>query len=193
MRLTIDSKVQFFAYQRVRDAVNENRAKAGSVVVLDAQTGGVLALANYPSYVPGTRRHGTASSCATRADRHRRARLDDEALHRRAGAGVGRVRPTEVIQTPRQLFITARRSPTSCTLPMMTAEQIIQRSSNVGTAKMAMRCRRARCGDFYTRVGFGQKPQIDFPAASPAGCAAGSRGGRSTRPPSASATACRCR
>ena len=46
IELAIDSKVQFFAYQRVRDAVLENKAKAGSVVVLDVQTGEVLALAN---------------------------------------------------------------------------------------------------------------------------------------------------
>ena len=45
--------MQFFAYQQLRDAVLENKAKAGSVVVLDAQTGEVLALANYPSYNPG--------------------------------------------------------------------------------------------------------------------------------------------
>jgi cell division protein FtsI (penicillin-binding protein 3) len=61
----IDSKVQFFAYQRVRDAVAEHNAKAGSVVVLDVQTGEVLALANYPSYNPGGARAWPARSCAT--------------------------------------------------------------------------------------------------------------------------------
>jgi cell division protein FtsI (penicillin-binding protein 3) len=56
IQLSLDAKVQFFAYQRVRDAVAEHKAKAGSVVVLDVQTGEVLALANYPSYNPGTAR-----------------------------------------------------------------------------------------------------------------------------------------
>ena len=55
VQLSIDSKIQFFAYQRLKQAVRENQAKAGSVVVLDAQTGEMLALANYPSYVPGKR------------------------------------------------------------------------------------------------------------------------------------------
>ena len=86
--LSIDSKVQFFAYQRIRDAVAEHKAKAGSVVVLDAQTGEVLALANYPSFNPGDRQQPERRTAAQpRADRHLRARLDDEALHRRAGAG----------------------------------------------------------------------------------------------------------
>ena len=55
LQLSIDNKVQFFAYQKLRDAVLEHKAKAGSVVVLDAQSGEVLALANYPSYSPDKR------------------------------------------------------------------------------------------------------------------------------------------
>ena len=50
LQLSIDSKVQFFAFQKLREAVLEHKAKAGSVVVLDTSTGEVLALANYASY-----------------------------------------------------------------------------------------------------------------------------------------------
>ena len=58
--------MQFFAYQRIRDAVAEHKAKAGSVVVLDAQTGEVLALAELPELL--ARRPAqpdAARSCAT--------------------------------------------------------------------------------------------------------------------------------
>jgi cell division protein FtsI (penicillin-binding protein 3) len=55
LQLSIDSKVQYFAYEKLRDAVKEHKAKAGSVVVIDTQTGEVLALANYPSYNPNKR------------------------------------------------------------------------------------------------------------------------------------------
>ena len=65
--LAIDSKVQFFAYQRVRDAVAEHGAKAGSVVVLDVRTGEVLALANYPSYDPGNRSRLSGGQLRNRA------------------------------------------------------------------------------------------------------------------------------
>jgi cell division protein FtsI (penicillin-binding protein 3) len=66
-RLSVDSKVQFFAYQRVRDAVAEHKAKAGSVVVLDVHTGEVLALANYPSYDPGAARKLSGAQLRNRA------------------------------------------------------------------------------------------------------------------------------
>ena len=85
--LAVDSKVQFFAYQKIRDAVAANKAKAGSVVVLDAQTGEVLALANFPSYGPSRPEEPDRRAAAQPGpDRHLRARLDDEAVHRRLGA-----------------------------------------------------------------------------------------------------------
>ena len=67
VQLSVDSKVQFFAYQKLRDAVTLHKAKAGSVVVLDVQTGEVLALANYPSYVPGKRINLTPAQMRNRA------------------------------------------------------------------------------------------------------------------------------
>ena len=65
LQLSVDSKVQFFAYQKLRDAVLEHKAKAGSVVVLDVASGEVLALANYPSYEPSKRQNLSGRNCAT--------------------------------------------------------------------------------------------------------------------------------
>src|SRR5512145_1895674 len=67
IELSIDSKIQFYAYQRVRDAVAQHKAKAGSVVVLDVQSGEVLALANYPSFTPGDRRNLSGAQLRNRA------------------------------------------------------------------------------------------------------------------------------
>ena len=67
LQLSIDSKVQFFAYQKLRDAVHTHKAKAGSVVVLDAVTGEVLALANYPSYQPEKRQNLSGEQLRNRA------------------------------------------------------------------------------------------------------------------------------
>lgn len=164
LRLTIDSKVQFFAYQKVRDAVAEHRASSGSVVVLDVASGGVLAMANFPSFVPGQRTPGSAGA-------RRNLALVDTAepgstmkpFIAALALETQRFRATEVLATPRQLFITGLPITDEHSLPMMTVEQIVQRSSNVGTAKMAMTMPAREIWDFYTRVGFGQKPQIDFP------------------------------
>jgi cell division protein FtsI (penicillin-binding protein 3) len=67
VQLTIDSKLQAIAYQRIRDAVEQFHAKAGSVVVLDAQTGEILAMANYPSYTPEERHNLTGGQLRNRA------------------------------------------------------------------------------------------------------------------------------
>jgi cell division protein FtsI (penicillin-binding protein 3) len=67
LQLAIDSKIQFFAYQKLRDAVQDNKAKAGSIVVLDVASGEVLALANYPSYAPGKRQNLTGAQLRNRA------------------------------------------------------------------------------------------------------------------------------
>ncbi|MEO6030743.1 MAG: penicillin-binding protein 2, partial [Burkholderiaceae bacterium] len=67
IKLSIDSKIQFFAYQRIRQAVTDNKAKSGSIVVLDAQSGEVLALANYPSYSPSDRSKLSGAKLRNRA------------------------------------------------------------------------------------------------------------------------------
>ena len=67
LQLSIDNKVQFFAYQKLREAVLEHKAKAGSVVVMDAQSGELLALANYPSYSPDKRVNLTGEQLRNRA------------------------------------------------------------------------------------------------------------------------------
>ncbi|WP_298832319.1 penicillin-binding protein 2 [uncultured Piscinibacter sp.] len=165
LRLTIDSKIQFFAYQRVRDAVTEHRARSGSVVVLDVHSGGVLAMANYPSFVPGV-------PGVTKASARRNLALVDTAepgstmkpFIAALALDSGRFRAGDVINTfPGKLYVTGLPITDEHSLPAMTVEQIVQKSSNVGTAKMALQMPAHEIWDLYSRVGFGQKPQIDFP------------------------------
>lgn len=165
LRLTIDTKIQFFAYQRVRDAVAEHRATSGSVVVLDVATGGVLAMANYPSFTPGVRG-------VTAASARRNLALVDTAepgstmkpFIAALALESGRFRPSDVIQTaPGKLYVTGLPITDEHSMPAMTVEQVVQKSSNVGTAKIALQMPAREIWDLYTRVGFGQKPQIDFP------------------------------
>lgn len=165
--LSIDSKVQFFAYQRVRDAVIANKAKSGSVVVLDAQSGEVLALANYPSYNPADRRTLNGAQLRNRAmtDTFEPGSTMKPFIASLA-METGRVTPNTVIQTaPGRMTITGASISDAHPHGELTVEQVIQKSSNVGTVKMAMQMQPREMWDLYTQVGFGQKPQIAFPGA----------------------------
>jgi len=163
--LAIDSKVQFFAYQRIRDAVAANKAKAGSVVVLDAQTGEVLALANFPSYSPSDRKNLTGAQLRNRA-------LTDtfepgstmKPFVAAWALETGRVTPTTVIQTaPGKMTLTGSTITDSHPHGNLTVTEVIQKSSNVGAVRMAMTFTPREMWELYSSVGFGQKPQLGFP------------------------------
>jgi cell division protein FtsI (penicillin-binding protein 3) len=167
LQLSIDSKVQFFAYQQLRDAVLEHKAKAGSVVVLDALSGEVLALANYPSYSPAKRQNLSGAQLRNRA-------LTDtfepgstmKPFIAALALEKGMVTPTTTIQTaPGRLTIGGSTISDAHPHGVLTVNEIIQKSSNVGTVKMAMQMQPREMWEMYSQVGFGQKPQLPFPGA----------------------------
>jgi len=163
--LSIDSKIQFFAYQRVRDAVAEHNAKAGSVVVLDVQTGEVLALANYPSYTPGERRALGGGQVRNRAltDTFEPGSTMKPFVVAQA-LQTGRVRPDTKIDTaPGRITITGATITDAHPHGTLTVEEVVQKSSNVGTVKMAMQMEPREMWELFSGVGFGQKPQLPFP------------------------------
>ncbi len=167
LQLSIDSKVQFFAYQQLRDAVLEHKAKAGSVVVLDALSGEVLALANYPSYSPAKRQNLSGAQLRNRA-------LTDtfepgstmKPFIAALALEKGMVTPTTMIQTaPGRITIGGSTISDAHPHGVLTVNEIIQKSSNVGTVKMAMQMQPREMWEMYSQVGFGQKPQLPFPGA----------------------------
>jgi cell division protein FtsI (penicillin-binding protein 3) len=165
--LAIDSKVQFFAYQRVREAVLEHKAKAGSAVVLDVQTGEVLALANYPSYDPDSRANLSGAQLRNRAltDTFEPGSTIKPFI---AGWAIEtrRVTPQTVIPTaPGRLAIGGSTVSDAHPHGDLTVQQVVQKSSNVGTVKMAMQMQPREMWELFAQVGFGQKPQLDFPGA----------------------------
>jgi cell division protein FtsI (penicillin-binding protein 3) len=165
LQLSIDSKIQFFAYQKLRDAVLVNRAHAGSIVVLDAITGEVLALANYPSYVPDKRQNLTGEQLRNRALTDT---FEPGSVMKPFTVGLalnkGRVKPSTVIDTaPGSVTIGGATIHDSHAHGALTVEQVIQVSSNVGTAKIAMQMPASDMWETFSQAGFGQKPQLEFP------------------------------
>jgi cell division protein FtsI (penicillin-binding protein 3) len=167
LQLSIDSKVQFFAYQKLRDAVIKNKAKAGSVVVLDSVTGEVLALANYPSYVPDKRRNLSGEQLRNRA-------LTDtfepgstmKPITIGMALEAGRITPQTLIDTaPGRYNIGGFTISDTHNYGTLTVEGVIQKSSNVGALKIAQKMTPQEMWNTYTSLGYGQKPRIQFPGA----------------------------
>jgi cell division protein FtsI (penicillin-binding protein 3) len=167
LQLSIDSKVQYFAYQRLREAVLQNKAAAGSVVVLDAQTGDVLALANYPSYMPDKRSNLSGAQLRNRA-------LTDtfepgstmKPLIIGLAMEKGLVKPETMIDTaPGKVSMYGMTVTDAHPHGALSVSEVIQKSSNIGTVKIAMKMPAKDMWELYTQVGFGQKPQVPFPGA----------------------------
>ncbi|SEA99920.1 penicillin-binding protein 2 [Variovorax sp. YR216] len=167
IQLSIDSKVQFFAYQKLRDAVTFHKAKAGSVVVLDAVTGEVLALANYPSYVPDKRQNLTGEQLRNRA-------LTDvfepgstmKPITVATALEAGRIKPQTIIETsPGRYSLGGFTISDTHNYGSLTVEGVIQKSSNIGALKISQKMTPHEMWDSYTALGYGQKPQIQFPGA----------------------------
>jgi cell division protein FtsI (penicillin-binding protein 3) len=167
IELAVDAKVQFFAYQRVRDAVAEHKAKAGSVVVLDVQTGEVLALANYPSFNPAERHNLSGAQLRNRAltDTFEPGSTMKPFIAAWA-LETGRVTPSTPIQTaPGFISITGSTIRDAHPHGVLSVAEVIQKSSNVGVVKMAMQMQAREMWELYSQAGFGQKPQLQFPGA----------------------------
>ncbi|QXZ09373.1 penicillin-binding protein 2 [Comamonas sp. Y33R10-2] len=167
IQLSIDSKVQYYAYQKLKQQVHEQKAKAGSVVVMDAHTGELLALANYPSYDPGHRKNLTGEQLRNRA-------LTDtfepgstmKPITVAAALELKRVKPSTIIDTaPGRYTVTGSTITDTHNYGALSVEGVIQKSSNVGATKVAQKLSSQEMWEYFSALGFGQKPQIQFPGA----------------------------
>jgi cell division protein FtsI (penicillin-binding protein 3) len=165
--LSIDNRIQYIAQSALREALEKYRAKAGAAVVIDVKSGEILALANLPTFDPNAR-----------------GRLSGEAIRNRvltdtfepgstmkpfsivSALEAGKVRPDTRIQTaPGKLTIGDRTIGDAHPHGILTVEEVVAKSSNVGTAKIALDLPAQTLWDTYTAAGFGQAPQLGFPGA----------------------------
>ena len=163
--LSIDSKIQYLAYRELKQAMEINKAKAGEIVVLDTQTGEVLALANLPTFNPNNR-------IKTNSGRARNRVLTDvfepgstlKPFTVAAALEAGGIKPDTIFQTaPGTLTIGKATISDSHREGPLTVEQVIQKSSNVGSAKIALTLSPQTLWETFSRSGFGASTGSGFP------------------------------
>ena len=163
--LALDAKIQYLAFSHLKQALLEHKAKAGGVVVLDAKNGEVLALANLPAYNPNNRLKLTGAQLRNRA-------LTDvfepgstmKAFTAALALEKGRFRFDTQIQTaPGRLTIGNATIHDAHMHGLLTVAQVVQKSSNVGTAKIAAAFAPEEMWQMFDALGFGQPLRLGFP------------------------------
>lgn len=163
--LSLDNKIQFLAHREIRQAVEKHHAKAGSIVVLDAKTGEVLALANWPSYNPNIR--GKPSIELLR--NHVVTDLFEPGSTMKpftvaAALELGKVTPATVINTENGIYtVGGRKIHDTHPERSMSVARIIQVSSNVGAAKIALSMKPEQFWQSLSENGFGAQTGCEFP------------------------------
>jgi cell division protein FtsI (penicillin-binding protein 3) len=163
--LSIDGKIQYLAYASLKQAVAEHKAKAGGIVVLDVKTGEILALANLPTYNPNNR------SGLVGAQLRNRALTDTfepgstlKPFTAALALEKGKVRFDTLIQTaPGRLTIGSATIHDAHVHGMLTVAQVIQKSSNVGAAKIALSLPAEDMWQMFDTLGFGNPLHFGFP------------------------------
>ncbi|MDV6344984.1 penicillin-binding protein 2 [Nitrosomonas sp. Is37] len=165
LALSIDSKIQYLTHRELKRAVKANQAKAGSVIVLDVQTGEVLSLANYPSYNPNQRssiRPGTTRNRALVDVFEPGSTLKPFAVA--VAMEIGKINPDTLFHTsPGILKIGNATIRDVRNKGTISVSQVIQESSNVGAAKIALMLPPKTLWEMLSRSGFGMPTGANFP------------------------------
>jgi cell division protein FtsI (penicillin-binding protein 3) len=168
LQLAIDGKLQSLAYGALKHAVSASRAKAGGVVVIDVRSGEILALANVPSFNPNNRAKLTGAQLRNRVitdlfEPGSTLKPFTVALALESG----KVLPgTRIPTAPGTLALAGYTIRDVHPAAAMSVAQIVQKSSNVGSAKLALALSRESMWDLFRRVGFGTAPTLGFPGAA---------------------------
>jgi cell division protein FtsI (penicillin-binding protein 3) len=162
--LSIDRRLQYLAFRELSKAVELRKAKAGAVVILDAKTGEVLAMVNLPTYNPN-------NPINIKGKTRNRAITDMfepgstlKAVTAAAAMQFGDYKPDTKIQTaPGHMSIGPATINDTHSYGVLTVAQVIQKSSNVGAAKMALSLKREELWSTFNQLGFGTRANIGFP------------------------------
>ena len=164
VRLTIDLNLQFIAYKELKSAVESHRARSGSLVMLDARSGDILAMLNQPSYNPN-------ESVPNMEVLRNRAVTDAyepgstiKPFAILAALETGDFRPDSIIDTsPGSYLISGHKIKDPINYGALSLSEIIQFSSNVGISKIAIDLPNLAIYEVLRRSGFGEQVGIGLP------------------------------
>ncbi|QOY62281.1 penicillin-binding protein 2 [Lysobacter sp. H21R4] len=165
LTLTIDRRVQYLAFRELRHALHEAKASAGSAVVLDVDTGEVLAMANLPSYNPNQLDGGGGD---TRRNRAVTDVVEPGSTMKPITVGAaltaGTVSLDTVVNTNPGTMRNGRYTISDFrNYGALTVTGVLTKSSNVGAAKLALALPDAGFYEFIHGFGYGNKPGSGFP------------------------------
>lgn len=161
-KLTIDSRIQFYAYKHLSSFVEANDAKGGSAIILDNISGEILAIASYPSYNPNSPK---------RQIKRNRALVDAfepgsiiKPLALAKGIDMGILSNTQVIDTsPGFINLSGRMVSDPKNYNNLTVSEIIAKSSQVGASKLALQVGIDGLISGYKGFGLSKPPNVFFP------------------------------
>lgn len=162
--LSIDRRIQYLAYRELVKAIELHKAKAGAVIVLDAKTGEVLAMTNVPTYNPN-------NPVNIQGKTRNRAIIDIfepgstmKPMTVAAGLESGQYQPdTKIITAPGYMTIGRATIHDSHAHDILSVAEVIQKSSNVGAAKIALSLDSKYMWSTFNQMGFGAKTNVGFP------------------------------
>lgn len=168
VRLSIDLRLQYLAYRELLAAVNRHHATGGSVVVMDAWTGEILAMVNQPGYNPNSRSGLTAAALRNRA-------VTDvfepgstiKTMTMAAALEAGMVTPSSIIDTrPGTMRVAGKTIRDHRNYGVIDLTTAFSRSSNVATTQLALKMEPQYLQNLLDGFGLGRATGIPFPGES---------------------------
>ena len=166
LQLSIDSKVQYLAFNELKAIAEKHRAKAAGAVVLDVQTGEVLALANWPTYNPNSRSNLSGEQLRNRVltdTFEPGSTMKPFAISLALEKGL--VQPNTSMPIGKSIVIGKKAITDTHPYGVLTVAEVVQKSSNIGTVKLAMQLQPQEMWEMFQAIGLGQAPNLGFPGA----------------------------